>query len=92
MDREFNTVNVINHLQKQSIPFIIPLLKRGRSGGIRNLFAGRKSYITEYTMHSKDDKATFTTHVVVKYSKGKYKTKGMKYFRLRHSWNGHSCP
>lgn len=80
MDRQFNTVGVINHLQKQGTPFIIPLVKIGRSGRIRKLFVGRKSYITEYTMHSKDDEANFTAHVVVKYSKGKYKTKGIKYF------------
>ncbi|MBV1729312.1 MAG: hypothetical protein KUA33_03535 [Methanobacterium sp.] len=60
MDCEFNTVNVINYLQKQGTPFIIPLVKRDRSGGIKNLFVGRKSYITEYTMHSKDNEANFT--------------------------------
>jgi putative transposase len=31
-------------------------------------------------MNSKKDKATFQVNIVVKYSKGKYKDKGIKYF------------
>jgi putative transposase len=31
-------------------------------------------------MHSKDGEATFQTNIVVKYSKGKYNRKGVKYF------------
>jgi hypothetical protein len=31
-------------------------------------------------MRSGDGEATFTTHIMVKYSKDKYKTKGAKYF------------
>jgi putative transposase len=80
LDREFFTVDVINYLQERNTPFIIPCVKRGRSGGIRNLFVGRKSYSTEYTMRSGDGEATFTTHIMVKYSKDKYKSKGIKYF------------
>lgn len=80
MDRQFNTVEVINYLQKRKTPFIIPLVKRGKSGGIRNLFIGRKSYITEYTMHSRESEATFTAHVVIKYSKGRYGRNRLEYF------------
>lgn len=80
MDREFFTVKVINYLQERKTPFIMPCVLRGRSGGIRNLFIGRKSYSTQYTMHSKNDEATFQVNIVVKYSKGKYKNKGTKYF------------
>lgn len=58
----------------------MPCFLKGRSGGIRDLFIGRKSYSTQYTMHSKNGEATFQVNVVVKYSKGKYKTKGIKYF------------
>jgi len=53
LDREFFTVEVINYLQKRKTPFIMPCVMRGRSGGIRDLFIGRKSYSTQYTMHSK---------------------------------------
>lgn len=80
LDRQFFTVEVIKYLQKKEIPFIIPCVLRGRSGGIRNLLVGRKSYSTEYTMHSGDDEATFQVNIVVKYSKGKYKRKGAKHF------------
>jgi putative transposase len=55
-------------------------VKRGPSGGIRKLFKGKKSYSTDYTMHSKKNKTTFQVNIVVKYSKGKYKQKGLKYF------------
>jgi putative transposase len=80
LDKEFYTIPVINHLKGKDIPFIIPCVPRGRSGGIRKLFVGKKSYSTKYTMKSKDDQATFRVNVVVKYSKGKYKRKGMRYF------------
>ncbi|MFQ5816265.1 MAG: ISH3 family transposase [Candidatus Hydrothermarchaeaceae archaeon] len=80
LDKEFCTVPVINHLRERDIPFIIPCVLRGRSGGIRKLFTSRKSYATEYTMKSKDDQATFQVHVLVKYSKGKYKRKGARHF------------
>lgn len=80
LDREFYNGPVINHLQEKDIPFIIPCVLKGRSGGIRKLFTGRKSYSTEYTMKSKDGQATFKVNVVVKYSKGRYRRKGMRYF------------
>ena len=51
-----------------------------RSGGIRKLFVGKKSYSAQYTMHSKEKEATFQANIVVKYSKGKYDRKGVEYF------------
>jgi len=80
LDKEFFTVEVINYLQNIKTPFIIPCVKRGPSGGIRNLLTGKKSYSTEYTMRSKENEATFQVNVVVKYSKGKYKRNGIEYF------------
>lgn len=80
LDREFYNIDVINHLQGRDIPFIIPCVLRGRSGGIRNLFIGRKSYSTAYTMKSGKKQAAFQVHVVVKYSNGKYKRRGARYF------------
>jgi putative transposase len=80
LDKEFFTVEMINYLQNRKIPFIIPCVKRGRSGGIRKLFEGNQSYSTNYTMRSKDNEAKFQVNVLVKYSKGKYKQKGRKYF------------
>ena len=80
LDKEFYRVAVINYLINRKIPHIIPCVMKGRSGGMRNLLTGKKSYSTEYTMGSKGDEATFQVNVVVKYSKGKYKEKGRKYF------------
>ncbi|MEG3224051.1 MAG: hypothetical protein BME94_00645 [Methanobacteriales archaeon Met13] len=80
VDQEFYTVEVINYLQERKTPFIIPCVLRGRSEGIQNLFKGRKSYTTRYTMRSQEEKATFTTHIMVKYSKSKNKRKGNRYF------------
>lgn len=80
LDKQFYTVEVINYLQGREIPFIIPCAPRGRSGGIRNLFAGKKSYSTPYTMHSKGKEATFQANIVVKYSKGKYGRHSLEYF------------
>ena len=80
LDRQFFTVEVINYLQGEEIPFIMPCVLRGRSGGIRELFVGRESYSTQYTMRSKEGEATFQVNIAVKYSKGKYKRKGVKYF------------
>jgi putative transposase len=80
LDKEFFTVKVINYLTNRKTPFIIPCVKRGPSGGIRKLFKGKKSYSTDYTMHSKENKANFKVNIVVKYSKGKYKRNGLKYF------------
>lgn len=90
LDREFFTVSVINHLQEMGVPFIIPCVLRGRSGGIRKLLTGRKSYYTTYTMCSKDDEATFQVNIVLKYSKGKYKREGVKYFA--YAVNGMDVP
>ena len=80
LDREFYNIDVINHLKERDIPFIMPCVRRGRSGGIRRLFVGKKSYSTEYIMRSDGKEATFPAHVVVKYSKGRYKRRGAKYF------------
>ena len=79
-DREFFTVDVINYLINRNKSFIMPVVKRGHSGGIRNLLTGRKSYSTEYTMRSKENEATFQVNVVVKYSKGKYNRNGIEHF------------
>ncbi len=80
LDREFYTIEVINHLQEKKVPFIIPCVASGRSGGIRKLYVGKKSYSTMYTMRSGGKQATFQANVAVKYSKGKYQRNGMKYY------------
>ena len=76
LDREFYNIEVINHLKDRDIPFIMSCVRRGRSGGIRRLFVGKKSYSAEYTLRFGGKEATFPAHVVVKYSKGRYSAKG----------------
>ena len=80
LDREFYSVEVINYLIDRNTSFIMPVVKRGSKGGIRNLLKGNKSYSTEYTMRSKKNEATFQVNIVVKYSKGKYDWNGTEYF------------
>lgn len=82
LDSGFYSVKVLIFLiLKADIPFIMPIPKKGRSGGVRKLFKGRKSYRTSYTVKSpKDGSITVQAEVVVKYSKGKYNRKGIEYF------------
>lgn len=81
LDKQFYTVSVIRHLLKLDIPFEIPMVHRGRSGGSRRLLHGRKSYKTQYTMKSQDEgEVTFNVWIVVKYAKGKYGRHGIEYF------------
>jgi putative transposase len=81
IDKQFYTIDVINYLQREKkIPFIIPCALRGKGGRLRELFTGRMSYSTRYTMRSKGKEATFQVNIVVKYSKGKYDRHGVEYF------------
>ncbi len=80
LDREFYTVDVINHLKARGVPFIIPCVARGKSGGIRALLNGRKSYSATYTMRSGKKEATFQVNVVARYYRGKWNRRGMEYF------------
>lgn len=80
LDRKFYTIDVINHLKDRGIPFIIPCVARGRSGGIRSLLKGRKSYSTTYTMRSNGREASFQVNIVARYYKGKWNRHGREYF------------
>jgi putative transposase len=80
LDREFYNIEVINHLQEKDIPFIIPCVARGKSGGIRRLLRGRKSYSTEYAMRSNGREATFQVNIVARYYRGKWNRHGVEYF------------
>jgi putative transposase len=80
LDREFYTIDVINHLKAREIPFIIPCVVRGKTGGIRTLLKDRRSYSTTYTMRSGEKEATFQVNVVARYYRGKWNRRGMEYF------------
>ena len=80
LDKGFCSVPVLKTLQRRKLRFILPIPVRGKSGGVRTLFesASRK---TTYTFHSPQHGEWEVAAVVVKkYSKGRYKRKGARWF------------
>ena len=81
LDRGFFNVSVIRWLIALDIPFIMPAIKTGKTGGIKQFLKGRKSYKTTYTMtRDKENFVTFDLWIVCKYKKGKRGQKGREYF------------
>jgi putative transposase len=81
LDRGFFCVPVIRWLQTLNIPFVMPVIIRGKQGGTRQLLQGRHSYQTNYTMVSdKYGSVTFDVWVVCTYKKGKRGKHGIEYF------------
>lgn len=81
MDRGFFSVPVIRWLQALDIPFMMPAIRRGKKGGIKQFLKGKKSYKTSYTMtRDKNDSVTFDLWIVCKYRKGKRGKHGVEYF------------
>jgi hypothetical protein len=80
LDRGFYTIEVINYLKKRKIPFVMPVVCRGRSGGVRKILKTKKSYTTEYTMKNaaKHRETSFFVHVVKIYLKSRYGKHGSK--------------
>ena len=79
-DKGFCSVPVLKILKRRKLRFVVPLPVRGKSGGVRTLFqaASRK---TTYTFHSPQHGELEVAAVVVKkYSKGRYKRKGARWF------------
>jgi putative transposase len=52
LDRGFYSVPIIRWLKALYLPFIMPAIIRGKTGGTRQLLQGRKSYTTQYTLTS----------------------------------------
>lgn len=52
LDRGFYCVPVIRWLKALNLPFVMPAVIRGKTGGTRALCVGRKSYHTSYTLNS----------------------------------------
>jgi Transposase DDE domain len=81
LDRGFFNTPVIRWLQALDIPFIMPAIKTGKKGGIKQLLKGKKSYKTTYTItRGEDDSVTFDLWIICKYRKGKRKKYGVQYF------------
>lgn len=80
LDRGFFSISVIRWLKALDIPFIMPAIRRGKQGGIKQFLKGKKSYKTIYTMgKSSEDYVTFDLWIIVKYRKGKRNKYGLEY-------------
>lgn len=80
-DKGFCSVPVLKTLKRRKIKFILPMPVRGKSGGVRKLFEASASHQTTYTLTSPQHGALEVSAVAVKkYSKGRYKRKGARWF------------
>lgn len=80
-DKGFCAIPVLKTLQRRKLSFIIPIPVRGKSGGVRKLFDASASYKTTYTFNSpKPGELEVQAVAVKKYSKGRYKRKGSRWF------------
>ncbi len=81
LDRGFFSISVIRWLKALHIPFVMPAIRRGKYGGIRQFLKGKKSYKTTYTMkRNKDYYVTFQLWIVCKYKKGTRGKYGVEYY------------
>jgi hypothetical protein len=80
LDRGFYSVPVIRWLKVLQIPFIMPAIIRGKTGGTRQFCCGRTSYWTTYQMKSQAyGDVDFQLAVVCSYAKGARKKYGVEY-------------
>ncbi|MDJ0716822.1 MAG: hypothetical protein QNJ54_21835 [Prochloraceae cyanobacterium] len=71
LDRGFYSSSVIRWLMALDIPFIMPAIRNGKTGGINQYLKGQKSYKTTHTLNKdKDNEVTFSLWIVCKYLKG----------------------
>jgi Transposase DDE domain len=80
LDRGFYSVPVIRWLKALNIPFLMPAVIRGKTGGTRQLLVGRKSYATRYTLNSPQyGSICCQMRVVCSYQKGFKGNHGIQY-------------
>ncbi len=80
LDRGFYSSPVIRWLIALDIPFIMPAIRNGKTGGVNQYLKGGKSYKTTHTLNkNKDNKVTFPLWIVCKYLKGKRGKFGIEY-------------
>lgn len=80
-DKAFGVIEVMRYLKNKAVPYIIAVAQRGGAGGIKKLCRGRKSGRCRYRFKSaKAGSFTASVAVVCKYSKNKYKRRGVRYF------------
>jgi putative transposase len=80
LDRGFFSVPVIRWLQALNLPFLMPAVVRGKTGGTRALCQGRQSYRTTYTLKRAQYGTVDCQMVVVcRYRKGHRQRHGRHY-------------
>ena len=80
LDRGFFSVPVIRWLHACEIPFVMPVIIRGKQGGTRALLTPKRTRKTQYTMHSPlYGNVTFQAWVIGTSPKGKYGRHGLEY-------------
>jgi Transposase DDE domain len=80
LDRGFYSVPVIRWLKALNIPFLMPAIIRGKTGGTRQLIGGRKSYATHYTLNSAQyGSVSCQMRVICNYYKGFKGKHGIQY-------------
>jgi putative transposase len=74
LDKGFYISPVLQFLLDMRVPAVIPVVARGRSGGVRPHLRGRRSHRTTYTIRSVKYglEVTFPLYVVCKYSGKRY--------------------
>lgn len=80
LDRGFFSVPVIRWLQALNIPFLMPAVIRGKTGGTRARCDGRQSYRTTYTLKSQQYGTVNCQMVVLcRYRKGHRQQHGVQH-------------
>ena len=80
LDRGFYSVPVIRWLQACDIPFLMPVIVRGKQGGTRALVNQKRTYKTTYTMQSPEyGLVCFDVWVVGTYQMGRRGRHGVEY-------------
>jgi IS4 transposase len=74
LDREFYCTDVFEFLQKNNIPHIVPVVKKGKK--MKQILEGNKARCEQYVMKSKKKKIHLDIAIDVKYFKGKRDKKG----------------
>jgi len=74
LDKGFYTSVVLQYLLDMHVPAVIPVVVRGRSGGVRHHLKGRRSHRTRYTVKSSKYglEVEFPLYVVCKYGVDRY--------------------